>query len=65
MGWIIFVYIDYPLSQCIRLLPPIFSSNALFPWTVLGVGTIQWGIVGLVLQLSAMWIRRLGKWFRR
>lgn len=65
MGWIMFVIIDFPLSHCINLLPPIFSTDALFPWTVLGVGTVQWGIVGLVLQLSAMWIHQTAKWFRR
>lgn len=50
MVWIAFNDFDYPLSQCIDFLPHFFMSNALVPWTFLTVGTIQWGIVGLVLQ---------------
>jgi hypothetical protein len=61
MVWRIFLDIDYPMSLCIELLPQIFRSNTLIVWTILVVGTIQWGLVGLVLQQAAKWIRQLVK----
>ena len=61
MVWIAFNYFDYPLSLCIDLLPNFFTSNAVVPFTILGVGTIQWGIVGLVFQGTLYGLRRLGK----
>jgi hypothetical protein len=51
MAWIIFVYIDFPMSLCFNLLPSIIkSSNILISLTFLVAGTIQWGIVGFALQ---------------
>lgn len=64
MVWIAFNYFDYPLSMCIDLLPHFFTSNAIVPWTILTVGTIQWGIIGLVLQRVLHWLRRNVKRFR-
>jgi hypothetical protein len=64
MIWIAFNYFDYPISLCIDLLPHFFTSNAVVPFTILGVGTIQWGIVGLVLQGVAGLLRRSMKWLR-
>ena len=65
MVWRMFDYFDYPMLLCIDLLPQIFSSNALVVWTILVVGTIQWGLVGLVLQQVVKWIRQILKWLRR
>ena len=64
MVWRVFLDIDYPMSLCIDSLPPIFSSNALIVLTILTVGTIQWGIVGLVLQQVMKWFRHIVKWLR-
>lgn len=58
MMWRIFDLIDYPISLCIDSLPPIFSSNTLIVLTILILGTIQWGTLGLVLQQVVKWLRR-------
>jgi hypothetical protein len=58
MVWRMFVFIDYPTSLCIDLLPPFFSSNESIVLTILVVGTIQWGTVGLVLQQVVRWLHR-------
>jgi hypothetical protein len=65
MIWVIFDYIDYPMSLCIDSLPHFFTSNALVPWTILGVGTIQWGLIGLLLQGVLYSLCRLLKRFHR
>lgn len=51
MVWIIFAHIDYPISLCFDLLPTVFlTSRVLCGLPVLLLGTIQWGIIGLLLQ---------------
>jgi hypothetical protein len=50
MIWRLFWDIDYPIARCLDFIPPIFSSNALIPWTILVLGTIQWGIVGFAIR---------------
>jgi hypothetical protein len=57
MFWIIFLHTDYPIVLCVDLLPSVFSSNALIAWTILVLGTIQWGTLGLVLQQVVKWTR--------
>ena len=51
MVWIIFNVIDCPISAFFGSMPTIFlTSRVLFGLPVLLLGTIQWGIVGFVLQ---------------
>lgn len=51
MVWIIFNVIDCPMSSFFGSMPTIFlTSRVLFGLPVLLLGTIQWGIIGLVLQ---------------
>ncbi len=51
MIWIIFDGIDYPISIFFSTFPSVFqTSRTLFAVPVLLLGTIQWGIVGLVVQ---------------
>jgi hypothetical protein len=51
MMWLMFDYIDYPISLCLASSSPMFfSTPILFPLIVLVAGTIQWSIVGFVLQ---------------
>ena len=65
MIWLVVSDLDYPISRCIDSLPLVFSSNRLFAWTLLALGTVQWGIVGLVLQGIVYSLRQVVRWFRR
>jgi len=62
MFWCLFlsiVVIDFPVSLCIFALPPPFTTSAyLIAIPILFLGTIQWGIIGIVLQRIVNWFRR-------
>ena len=58
MAWILFFFIDFPISLCIFAPPPTFSSAlSSFAVPILFLGTIQRGLVGFVLQAIVNWFR--------
>jgi len=59
MAWGLFLFIDFPVSLCFFALPPPFTtSRYLIAIPILFLGTIQWGIIGIVLQAIVNWFRR-------
>ena len=53
MAWLLFLVIDFPVSLCIFVRP---SGSPVIP--ILFLGTIQWGIIGIVFQAIVNWFRR-------
>jgi len=53
MAWAIFLVIDFPVSLCIFAQP---SGSLAIP--ILLLGTIQWGIIGIVVQTIVNSFRR-------
>jgi len=59
MAWVLFFFIDFPASLCIFAPPPTFSSTlSSFAVPILFLGTIQWGLIGIVLQAVVSWLWR-------
>jgi len=59
MAWCLFFFIDFPASLCIFAPPPTFSSTlSSFAIPILFLGTIQWGLIGIVIQAIVNWLRR-------
>ena len=59
MGWCLFFFIDFPVSLCIFAPPPTFSSTlSSFAFPILFLGTIQWGMIGILLQTIVNWFHR-------
>ena len=65
MFWCLFLsilVIDFPVSLCIFALPPSSATSAyLIAIPILFLGTIQWGMIGIVLQKIVNWFRRGNK----
>ena len=60
MAWLLFLFIDFPMSLCYPALWDGFSP-VMIALPILLIGTIQWGIVGFLLQKAVAWFRRRKK----
>jgi hypothetical protein len=53
MAWGLFFFIDFPVSLCLFEPPPTFASTlSSFAIPVFFLGTMQWGTIGIVLQIA-------------